>query len=48
MSIGNKIGNDKRHKALVEETKIGNNYKYWIIMAWLSLILMGIMFLPIA
>ena len=34
-------------KALVEETKIGINYEYWIIIAWLSLILMGIMFLTI-
>ena len=34
-------------KALVEETKIGINYEYWIIKAWLSLILMGIMFLTI-
>ena len=32
-------------KALIEETKIGTNYEYWIIIAWLSLILMGIMFL---
>ena len=31
-------------KALVEETKIGTNYEYWIIIAWLSLILMGIIF----
>ena len=34
-------------KALVEETKIRTNYEYWIIIAWLSLILMGIMFLTI-
>ena len=34
-------------KALMEETKIGNNYEYWIIIAWLTLILMGIMFLTI-
>ena len=34
-------------KVLVEETKIGTNYEYWIIIAWLSLILMGIMFLTI-
>ena len=34
-------------KALVEEIKIGNNYEYWIIIAWLILILMGIMFLTI-
>ena len=31
-------------KALAEETKIGTNYEYWIIIAWLSLILMGTMF----
>ena len=34
-------------KALIEETKIGINYEYWIIIAWLSLILIGIMFLTI-
>ena len=34
-------------KALTEETKIGTNYEYWIIIVWLSLILMGIMFLTI-
>ena len=34
-------------KALVEETKIGTNYEYLIIIAWLSLILMGVMFLTI-
>ena len=34
-------------KALIEETKIGTNYEYWIIIAWLSLILIGIMFLTI-
>ena len=27
-------------KALTEETKIGTNYEYWIIIVWLSLILM--------
>ena len=32
-------------KALTEGTKIGTNYEYWIIIAWLSLILLGIMFL---
>ena len=34
-------------KALAEETKSGTNYEYWIIIAWLSLILMGTMFLTI-
>ena len=34
-------------KALIEETKTGTNYEYWIIIAWLSLILIGIMFLTI-
>ena len=34
-------------KALAEGTKIGTNYEYWIIIAWLSLILLGIMFLTI-
>ena len=37
----------KGMKALTEETKIGTNYEYWIIIAWLSLILLGIMFLII-
>ena len=32
-------------KALIEETKIRTNYEYWIIIAWLSLILIGVMFL---
>ena len=34
-------------KALIEEAKIGTNYEYWIIIVWLSLILLGIMFLTI-
>ena len=34
-------------KALVEKTKIGINYEYWIIIAWLSLNLLGVMFLTI-
>ena len=34
-------------KALTEGTKIGTNYEYWIIIAWLSLILLDIMFLTI-
>ena len=34
-------------KAIIEETKIGTNYEYWIIIAWLLLILIGIMFLTI-
>ena len=34
-------------KALTEGTKIGTNYEYWIIIPWLSLILLGIMFLII-
>ena len=34
-------------KALIEETRIRTNYEYWIIIAWLSLILIGIMFLTI-
>ena len=37
----------KSMKALTEGTKIGTNYEYWIIIAWLSLILLGIMFLII-
>ena len=34
-------------KAIIEETKIGTNYEYWIIIAWSSLILIGIMFLTV-
>ena len=34
-------------KAIIEETKIGTDYEYWIIIAWLLLILIGIMFLTI-
>ena len=34
-------------KALTEGTKIVTNYEYWIIIARLSLILLGIMFLTI-
>ena len=34
-------------KALTEGTEICSNYEYWIIIAWLSLILLGIMFLII-
>ena len=34
-------------QALIEGTKIGTNYEYWIIIAWLSLILKGVMFLTI-
>ena len=31
-------------KALIEETKDGTNYEYYIIIAWLSLLLIDIMF----
>ena len=34
-------------EAIIEETKIGTNCEYWIIITWLSLILIGIMFLTI-
>ena len=34
-------------KALIEGTKIEANYEYWILIAWLSLILLGIMFLTV-
>ena len=34
-------------KALIEGTKNGTTFEYWIIIAWLSLILLGIMFLTI-
>ena len=33
--------------ALTEGTVIFSNYEYWIIIAWLSLILLGVMFLVI-
>ena len=34
-------------KAPIEETKIRTNYEYWILIAWLSLISTGSMFLTI-
>ena len=34
-------------KVLIEETKIENGYEYWIIIPWLTLILMVVMFLTI-
>ena len=34
-------------KAMIEETKTETNYEYWIIITWVSLILIGIMFLTI-
>ena len=34
-------------KALTEGKEICSNYEYWIIITWLSLILLGIMFLII-
>ena len=34
-------------KAIIEETKIGTDYENWIIIAWLLLILIGVMFLTI-
>ena len=34
----------KGMEAMTEGTKIGTNYEYWIIIAWLSLILLGIIF----
>ena len=37
----------KSVKALREGTEICSNHEYWIIIAWLSLILLGIMFLII-
>ena len=37
----------KSVKALTEGKEICSNYEYWIIIAWLSLILLGIMFLVI-
>ena len=37
----------KSVKALIEGKEICSNYEYWIIIAWLSLILLGIMFLII-
>ena len=32
-------------KAMIEETRIETNYEYWIIIVWLSLILISIMLL---
>ena len=37
----------KSVRALTEGTVICSNYEYWIIIAWLSLILLGVMFLVI-
>ena len=37
----------KGEEAIIEETKFGTNYEYWIIIAWLSLLLIGVMFLTI-
>ena len=37
----------KSVKALTEGIEICSNYEYWIIIAWLSFILLGIMFLII-
>ena len=37
----------KSVKTLTEGTEICSNYEYWIIITWLSLILLGIMFLII-
>ena len=37
----------KRVKAVTEGTVICSNYEYWIIIAWLSLILLGVMLLVI-
>ena len=34
-------------KAIIEETNNGTNYEYWIIITWLSLILIDVMFLTI-
>ena len=34
-------------KALREEREIRSNYEYWIIITWLSLILLGVVFLII-
>ena len=41
------LGMIKGVKALTEGTKIGTNYEYWIIIEWLSLILLDVMFLTI-
>ena len=37
----------KSVKALTEGTVICSKYEYWLIIAWLSLILLGVMFLVI-
>ena len=41
------LARQKSVKALTEGTVICSNYEYWIIIAWLSLILLGVMFLVI-
>ena len=37
----------KSVKTLTEEREICSNYEYWIIITWLSLILLGVVFLII-
>ena len=46
-ALATNLATIKGVKALIEETKNGTNYEYWIIITWLSLILIGVMFLTI-
>ena len=46
MGISNKFGNDTRLKAINEEIKTIDK-EYWIIIAWLSFILLCVLFLTI-
>ena len=46
MSVGSKFGNDKRVKAISKEIKAIDK-EYWIIIIWLSLILLCVLFLTI-
>ena len=47
MGIGNKFGNAEKCEGTDRRKKNCSNYEYWIIIAWLSLILLGVMFLII-
>ena len=47
MSTDNKFGNVEKCKGTDRRKEICPNYEYWIIITWLSLLLLGIMFLII-
>ena len=46
-ALATNLAMQKSMKALTEGTVICSNYEYWIIVVWLSLILLGVMFLVI-